>query len=78
MSNAINYAAGKITHLEPNINVTLGKVVQMDLHPSGKAYDGPAVVVAAYRTNGHSMVELVSIADKAHRLVPRPAAPYAD
>lgn len=72
------YAAGTVSKLTPDVHVTLGKVVEVALHPSGSAYDGPAVIVSAYISNGNNMIKVISPKDPTHRQVALHAEPFAD
>ena len=54
-----------------------GQVVTVALHPSGSAFDGAAVVVNAYTSNGNAIVVVVSLADPASREVVKLASNIA-
>ena len=62
-SNLPSFDAGRVVRFTDTHSVTLGTVTTVDLHPNGTQYDGPAVVVAAFITNGHPVVSVVSLSD---------------
>ncbi len=69
---------GKVIKLTARLRITVGKVVNVSLHPSGQRFDGPARVTDAFFTNGRPIVLLVSLADPTNRIVSRAAADFAD
>ena len=68
------YPVGAVVRLTASAEVTIGETVNIDLHPSGSAFDGPAVVVAAFMSSTPGVgpyVEVVALGDPTHRRVGR-------
>lgn len=64
--------------LSSKLAVTIGKIVNVDLHPSGERFNGPARITSAFVTNGRPTVMMISLADPVERLVARSAVNFAD
>jgi len=74
----LTFDAGKIVRLTADVHVTIGQLVEIDLHPSGTQFDGLAVVVSAFRSNDNNIVQVVSLTDPTQRKVTRIADDFAD
>lgn len=64
---------GQVVRLTETVQVTIGETVQVSLHPSGRKYDGDAIVVAAFLggigPNYIPMVSVISVNDETCRIV---------
>lgn len=61
--------AGTRCDLGDGIVVSIGEVTTIDLHPSGTRFDGPAIIVSAYISNGNKIARAISLADPTFREV---------
>ena len=66
----MDYAAGTTVNLTESVSVVIGSITTVDLHPSGAAFDGPAVIVSAYiNAFGTPIIGAVSLADTTGRII---------
>ena len=66
----MEFEAGKIVKLTPEVTVTIGSLIEIENHPSGKAFDGLAVVVGAHlNAQGFAVANVVAVNDPAERKV---------
>ena len=69
MNHFPSYSAGQKVKLTNNLTVTIGKMVNIDNHPSGNRFNESCVVIKAYRSNGKNFAQVVSISDASLRSV---------
>ncbi len=78
MNRFPSYSAGQKVKLTNDLTVTIGKMVDIDHHPSGSRFNKSCIVVKAYRSNGKNFAQVVSILDDALRSVLVYAEDFAD
>lgn len=62
----------KTVRLTATLSIEVGSIVDIEAHPSGSKYDGPARIVSAFLgTLGRPMISVVSLADPTGRIVHR-------
>lgn len=72
-----DYEAGRIVRFDGSLSVTIGTITTLALHPAGTQYDGPAVIVNAYITNGRPVISMVSLSDPLGLVITKCAARHA-